>query len=81
MGQPIADGELFWALEWNKSCRVFGGIFHPGPAPTAFGNLPSNNWVQMTSTDRNKIRARREIPIKENEDILFKSKVLTRKGA
>ena len=68
------DGEWFWALEWNKSYRVLGGIFHAGQIPTAFNDLPSLNWRVHGTT-----RRREEISINEEQDILFKAQVVSGK--
>ena len=75
------DGELFWALEWNKSYRIFGGIFHPGQTPKAFIDLPSRNWLEMGTIGGKKTRIRAEIPINEDQDILFKAQVSSQNGA
>ena len=37
----------FWALEWNKSLRVVGGINHPQENNPLFGNLPALDWKPL----------------------------------
>ena len=37
----------FWALEWNKSLRVVGGINHPEGNNPLFENLPALDWKPL----------------------------------
>ncbi|HEX3556663.1 MAG TPA: hypothetical protein VIA62_25865 [Thermoanaerobaculia bacterium] len=62
--------EWFWALEWNKFLRVVGVICSPSVEPELFSDLPELNW--RPSPDGN-CRSRREVPLPEEEDILFPS--------
>jgi hypothetical protein len=66
--------EWFWALEWNKSYRVFGGIFHPDQIPKAYSDLPPHNWREYGAHGETGIRSRREISIKVDQDFLFRAK-------
>lgn len=66
---PDPNGPWFWALEWNKSYRVFGGIFETQNDPAEFQNLPS---PQRMSLGANKTIFR-QIPLEDAEDTLFKS--------
>jgi len=77
--QDSKDGEWFWALEWNKSYRIFGGIFHSGQIPTAFSDLPQLNWREHGVQDGISCRIRMEIPICEEHDTLFKATVVSGK--
>lgn len=74
------DGEWFWALEWNKSYRVLGGIFHPEQTPTAFRDLPPLIWQELGVHGGKSTRRREEISINEEQDTLFKAQVVSRKG-
>lgn len=46
MRRSDSDG-WFWALEWNKSLRVLGGINHAGETNPLFENLPALAWKPM----------------------------------
>lgn len=37
----------FWALEWNKSLRIVGGINHPGEKCPIFEKLPILEWKAL----------------------------------
>lgn len=69
------NGEWFWALEWNKSYRVLGGIYHPDQTPPVFDDLPALNWQEVGIHDGANVRFREEIPLSEEQDILFKAQV------
>jgi len=63
--------EWFWALEWNKSIRVFGGIYDPGKTPPVFTELPQIEWQAHNQPNNGSVRIRKEIPLPEDEDDLF----------
>jgi hypothetical protein len=65
--------EWFWALEWNKFFRVAGMLTHPDKEPELLTNLPELQWVALTPTDR----MRTEVPLADEDDILFVGNVLT----
>ena len=65
-------GEWFWALEWNKSYRVFGGIYNQGKIPKAFCDLPSLKW-HSHNENNNVLRFREEVPLQEDSDDLFQA--------
>ena len=61
------EREWFWALEWNRSVRVIGGIFSEGMDPPLFADLPSLPWKRVGPTTR----MRAEIPEPDDVDLLF----------
>lgn len=63
---PGERGEWFWALEWNKSLRVFGGITDRKP-PLIFDGLPEFKWTQ-TGPDT---RMRPDFSLDPEQDTLF----------
>lgn len=62
-----ADGEWFWALEWNKSLRVVGAIFAADRNPPIFDDLPEHEWKRVSPTRR----IRTEMPLPPEADALF----------
>jgi hypothetical protein len=60
-------GEWFWALEWNKSVRVIGGIAGPGAQPRVFNDLPALGWRVVDLGTRVRV----ERPLEEGDDDLF----------
>jgi len=64
--ESCEEAEWFWALEWNQSLRIFGGITDR-ERPKVFDGLPPMPWVQLDAGTR----WRRERPLQEGEDILF----------
>jgi hypothetical protein len=66
---PNPDGPWFWALEWNKSCRLFGGIFDRQNYPDDFQNLPSPQRMVLAPNKT----IFRQIPLEDSEDTLFES--------
>ena len=64
--RPVESGEWFWALEWNKSMRVVGAIFHAEKTPPLLEDLPALNWVY---SGRDRIRM--HIPLSPEHDHLF----------
>ena len=66
---PYPDGPWFWALEWNKSFRLFGGIFDRQNCPDEFQNLPSPQRMVLAANKT----IFRQIPLEDAEDTLFKS--------
>lgn len=58
----------FWALEWNRSLRIVGAIFHASATPGWFQGLPELSWSRSRD---GKGRIRRETPLAEEEDSLF----------
>jgi hypothetical protein len=71
------DGEWFWALEWNKSYRVVGGIYHPKQTPPVFNDLPSLTWQDVGIHDGVEIRVREEKPVSDEQDTLFEAQVVS----
>ena len=65
---PYPGGPWFWALEWNKSCRLFGGIFDIENLPAEFQNLPSPQRMPL-GANRTYFQ---HIPLEDAEDKLFK---------
>lgn len=66
-------GYWFWALEWNKCLRIVGGISFPDKQLEIFNNLPPRKWHSLGSTPETKLSF--EVPISEEEDILFSTSV------
>jgi len=64
---PNADGPWFWALEWNKSWRSFGGIFNTQNHPAEFNNLPSPEREHLGPN----LTIYQEVRLEEHEDNLF----------
>ena len=64
---PRTNGPWFWALEWNKSWRLFGGIFDLNNYPVEFDSLPSPEMMQLNSN----IKISQEVRLDNHEDILF----------
>ena len=64
---PRPNGPWFWALEWNKSWRLFGGIFDTQNHPDEFESIPSPERIQLSSG----ITMYREVKLEEHEDKLF----------
>jgi hypothetical protein len=60
--------EWFWALEWNRSYRVIGGIYRDDTVPPIFADLPELNWNQVAHSKR----MRKQIPLPDDEDTLFR---------
>ncbi len=69
------NSEWFWALEWNKSLRVVGGISQPNTIPAIFEELPSLNWKDIGNQDGARRRARKETPLDSGQDILFSATI------
>lgn len=69
------NGEWFWALEWNKSCRLVGAIAQPNRTPVVFEGLPTLNWKKHAIQDKQETIIRKEIPLELHQDILFLGKV------
>ncbi len=69
------NGEWFWALEWNKSLRVVGGISQPNTIPAIFEDLPSLDWTDIGIQDGARTRVREETPLDSGQDILFSAKI------
>ena len=64
---PRANGPWFWALEWNKSWRLFGGIFDTQNHPAEFKNLPSPEWKHLEPG----LRMYQHVSLEAHEDKLF----------
>lgn len=64
---PSANGPWFWALEWNKSLRSFGGIFDTQNHPAEFKNLPSSERMHLGPD----WRMYQEAGLEDHEDKLF----------
>lgn len=64
---PHAGGPWFWALEWNKNLRLFGGIFDIKNPPVEFKNLPIPEKIYLKPD----LIGYREIPLEDYEDKLF----------
>ena len=58
-------GQGFWALEWNKSLRVVGGIAES--EPEVFDELPDPGWHRISDDTR----VRQERSLAPGEDTLF----------
>jgi hypothetical protein len=59
-------GEWFWALEWNRSIRVVGGITDRAQ-PAVFDDLPAPDWKRWDATTR----FRSDCRLRDEDDILF----------
>lgn len=59
---------LFWALEWNQNVRVLGVIREPGIPDIVEEGLPTLQYGELGDG----LRSRREIPLEDKDDILFK---------
>lgn len=68
-------GEWFWALEWNKSCRLIGAIAQPSRTPVVFEGLPTLNRKKHGMQDKPKTSIRKEIPLESEQDILFEGEI------
>jgi hypothetical protein len=64
---PNINGPWFWALEWNKSWRLFGGIFDTQKHPAEFKNLPTPERNRFG----NNMTIYQEVRLEEHEDNLF----------
>lgn len=65
---PSIKGPWFWALEWNKSQRLFGGIIFDTKNHSAeFKNLPSPERIHLGPG----LRIYQEVPLEDHEDNLF----------
>ena len=64
-----SENEWFWALEWNKYLRIFGGI--SGNRINVFDNLPDEGWFPSNSG-----RMRKNVPINLENDFLFNGIVM-----
>ena len=69
------DTGWFWALEWNKSLRVCGAIAKPEERPPLFDHLPDASWKVLKADEHEVQRFRQEVPITEEEDVLFAATV------
>ncbi len=69
------DGQWFWALEWNKSLRVFGAISLPDSTPAIFDNLPNTSWKELGTQEGTRTRFRGENPLDSKLDILFSAEI------
>ena len=58
----------FWALEWNKSLRVVGGINHVGETNPLFEDLPALDWMRLPDGSG---FSRRELGVPDLGNILF----------
>ncbi|PCJ22896.1 MAG: hypothetical protein COA96_13125 [SAR86 cluster bacterium] len=67
--------EWFWALEWNKSLRIIGGISQGEKISEIFSDLPTLDWNNLGIQNGEKIRMRKEVEINIDEDILFEAEV------
>jgi hypothetical protein len=63
----------FWALEWNRSLRLVGWIGDPAAPPPIFADLPDPGWHTTHQPDGRFTRFRQEVPLEEDDDILFGS--------
>lgn len=61
-------GEWFWALEWNHSVRVAGGIGTREKHPSVFDSLPTPAGIDVGN-----LRMRHDTPLPDEADTLFKS--------
>lgn len=59
--------EWFWALEWNRSLRVLGAIYHAGKEPPLFEGLRKLKWINLPGGSR----LREETPLGAQADRLF----------
>ena len=69
------NGDWFWALEWNKNYRLVGAIAQPDSTPDIFSNLPELIWKELGLQDGARTRMREEIPLKNEDDLLFLAEV------
>lgn len=74
-------GEWFWALEWNKSYRLVGAIAQPDNTPVVFRDLPSMNWKDLGVQNGIPTRIREEVPLEDEQDLLFAAEVEGTKSA
>ena len=74
-------GEWFWALEWNKSYRLVGAIAQPDNTPVVFRDLPSMNWKDLGVQNGTPTRIREEVPLEDEQDLLFAAEVEGTKSA
>lgn len=59
-------GEWFWALEWNHSVRVVGGIGSSEKQPSVFHALPTPVGIHVEN-----LRVRHDTPLPDEADTLF----------
>ncbi len=59
-----SDEGWFWALEWNRQLRLFGGI--NGSRMKLFEGLPNEEWIPTP-----KGRMRQQVPLDPKDDRLF----------
>ncbi len=64
---PGVNSPWFWALEWNKSWRLFGGIFDTQNYPAEFKNLPNPERKYLGPG----LTMYEELSLEDHEDILF----------
>lgn len=65
---PIDAHGWFWALEWNKSWRIVGGIAERQEQLPIFDELPNVGWFALPNGTG---RMREETPLPEGQDSLF----------
>lgn len=61
-----------WALEWNRNLRVLGFFGEEGIVKNAASELPELEFQNLETSDGSLVRHRREEPLPEAEDELFK---------
>lgn len=60
-----------WAIEWNKSYRSIGCFGNYEASCDFVKTLPTLTYSVFSSSEREVIRGRREIPLSVSDDILF----------
>ncbi len=63
--------DWYWALEWNKSYRLLGGIGPEFPDSDPYRDLPALSWAMFPTTDGTRARFRQEIPTHEITERMF----------
>lgn len=72
----VVGSPWFWALEWNKSLRLTGWIGDSQTPPKLFQKLPPLQWMDLGIQEGARTRAREEIPLNAEDDVLFDLKTV-----
>jgi hypothetical protein len=64
-----------WAIEWNRSYRVFGFYGNEKLVEEALGQLPTLKSNSIVEEPNRYIRMREEVPLPEADDILFEHEI------
>jgi hypothetical protein len=65
-----------WAIEWNQFCRIIGFFGEKKPIENTVSKLAKLRFFLTNCEDGSRIRQREEIPMADNDDLLFIHKII-----